>query len=284
MNNKQANALLTAIASDYLKKLLPQEVTDELADSIAEAGQIVENEPELKNWYDKFVILEHWDGLISEAKIEQVDTILDKVKSALFNGKQISLDYNNSPAGKFNIFGLISRDKQIYLSGSYGQSQAPYLLSLRNISQLEILNSSIVEPLDNFVLRDFAETHLNFFNSNNMIDELIIEFPRAVYSYVKSNQLHAKEVELIESDSAPGFFRLIAKQVNNNQGLQQWLLGFNNKAQVIEPIELRQIINYSDIDKLTNLYNRNVFERLLNREIDWCHRDSSHYFSLSDSI
>jgi predicted signal transduction protein with EAL and GGDEF domain len=148
------------------------------------------------------------------------------------------------------------------------------------LSNIEILSSSALAPANSFVLQEFSEKRLNFFNNSNMIESLVIEFPKSVHSYIKSNPLQAKEIELTESNTAPGFFRLNAKQVNNNQRFQQWLLGFNNMAQVIEPFELRQIINHSDLDKLTNLYNRNVFERLLYREIDWCHRDSSHYFSL----
>jgi len=280
MNKKEANALLISLASKYLSTLIPKEVYGQLGNSIDEATKIVDNTPILKSWSNKTYIVEHWDGVISESRIEESDTIFNSVKSALFNNKQINIQYKNNSSVIFNIFGLISRDKQIYLAGSYKQNQEAYLLALSNISYIEVLTSNAVTPPDNFILQEFAETRLNFFNSNNMLENLIIEFPKSIYSYVKSNPLNAIEIEFTESNTPPGFFRLIAKQVNNNQRFQQWLLGFNNKAQVIEPIELRQIINRSDLDKLTNLYNRNVFERILSREIDWCHRDSSHYFSL----
>jgi len=280
MNKNEANALLISLASKYLSTLIPKEVYEQFGDYIAEANKLVDESSVLKNWSDKTHIVEHWDGVISEVRMDIDNSFLDTLKSALFNNQQIDLQYKNNPSGIFNIFGLITRDKQIYLIGSYGQSLKPYLLSLNNIYKIKQLTSPIVSQPENLNIREFTETHLNFFKADNNIEELIIEFPQSVYAYIKSNPLHAKEIELTESNTAPGFFRLIAKQVNNNQLFQQWLLGFNNKAQVIEPLELRQIINHSDLDKLTNLYNRNVFERLLNREIDWCHRDSSHYFSL----
>jgi len=160
------------------------------------------------------------------------------------------------------------------------KTQTPYLIALRNISQIKILSIKAEDPPEDFKLKDFAESSLNFFDADDFIDELIIELPESVRSYIEKNELHAKTIELSVDNTAPGHFKLIATQVNNNQRLHQWLLGFKDKAHVIAPFELRKIINQADIDKLTNLYNRTVFERLLYREIDWCHRDESHHFSL----
>jgi len=62
--------------------------------------------------------------------------------------------------------------------------------------------------------------------------------------------------------------------------LQQWLSGFHDDVQIIEPVALRKIINRSYIDQLTNLYNRKGFDRLLQREVEKHYRNQDYVFSI----
>jgi len=116
MNKKEANALLISLASDYLLKLLPNEVTNLLSDTIQDANKTVENKQPLKNWREKIIVLEHWEGVISEDETQEKKLILEISRQCLFSGKKIRFSYNNNTPVEFNIFGIISRDKHFYLA------------------------------------------------------------------------------------------------------------------------------------------------------------------------
>jgi|GEM_PF-5618494 len=280
MEKDEAKALLINMAAKYVLKMLPQQAIELLEEDINLAHQTLANSPYLNKWQDKVVILEHWEGVLEEVAKSEKEQLIEKIKTAVFSEKKVSFSYQGKKAAEYNPIGIIARDKHIYLVASYWNHSEAFLFSVRNISEFVILNQPSIQPKHEFSLKDYAEEKLNFFNPDNTIDHLIVEFPLDVWSYVKNNYPEAEKVHFDRKNASHGHFRFVASKININAKLLQWLKGFDNKVQVIEPLEVRKKVNNADLDKLTNLYNRQMFDRILYREIEGYQRDSRHRFCI----
>jgi len=275
MNEDLSNAFINHFAIKYLSSLLPKEVLSALnarqADKIPEAISV---------WEDKIALVHHWENVITPSEQADIDKHIETFKQALFESKKICLSYGVSEKKlQFNPFGLVIRDQQYFIVGSYSDKQGPYLLSVRKITHLNLIDELALQPKSEFNLNEFAVDYLNDSDKKQpIIEQLEIEFPMSMKSYIDSYHLSEKvEISTIENNE---YFRLTAHNVNNSKRLHQWLAGFHGDIHIIKPDYLRQIINRDLIDNLTHLYNRNFFDHLIRREIYHCIREPNYCFSL----
>jgi len=276
MNKETAEALVLHFAQKYLSDMLPPDTFTQLDTANATAHQAVQA------WDKKITLSSHWGGIIENKSKHAVAKTVDVFKQALFEQKKLCLHYEGKDKPfSFNPFGLVARDQQYFLVGSYWDNTEPFLLSARKVQSLYLTDEAGLLPIDDFNLATFADAYLNHPQSPpEVIEQLVVEFPESVYSYVKNYPLQCDSVSLTEPEGNPAYFTLTAIRVGNNVRLQQWLTGFHDEAHVLEPFSLKKIVNLSYIDQLTNLYNRKGFDRQLQRAIEKFHRDSCSIFSL----
>lgn len=269
------------VVKKHLSHLLPPEIANYLEQ---ETERTLLSEPLLtaiRAWDKKISVQSYWQGVFSDEAEDKYLTYVDIYKQALFEKKKLKINFEERPGTTFfNPFGLVIRNKQYFFAGSFADSRKPNLLPVNKIHAIYRTDEPSLAPDKDFDLDRFSETYLNHPVSPTVIEHLIVEFPEKAYFYVKSHPIRCKKFTLTEPQGSPGYFNLEAYGVPNTMKLQQWLSGFHDDAQVLKPSFLRRQINRSFVDQLTNLYNRNAFDRLGQREIERYYRDRSRHFSL----
>ncbi len=282
MNQDTAEAFVIHFALKYFPHVFPQEVMD----ALKAGGKAKQNHPVttpgiLLEWENKISIQSHWKGVIEDYNVDKENAVAQVIKSALLKTRQLKIKYQEKPEPVvFNPFGLVIRSAKFYLVGSFEESQQPYLLGIDKITQIQLLEQQALRPQKDFILDDFSEAFLTHPTSPEIIDTLVVEFPEKAFYYVKSHPIKCEQLHISDPQGTPGYFHLNAYKVKNTLLLHQWLGSFHDDAYIIKPHYIRQQINRSLIDQLTNLYNRKAFERIGSREIDRCYRDSNCYFSI----
>ncbi len=281
MNSKKAEAFIHFAVEKHLSHLLPADIIEYLSQRKQQSCHTDELEKALQDWDKKISVQSYWQGVISDYDAERNNALAAVFKQGLFNNLQLKIGYEDNPEiCLFNPYGLTIRNRQYFFAGSYEDSQDPCLLAVNKIQSIELTDNNAILPNKDFDLEEFSETYLNHPVAPNFIDHLIIEFPEKAYFYVKSHPICCERFSINPPHGIPGYFNLEAFGVPNTIKLHQWLSGFHDDAQVLTPSFLRRQINRSFVDQLTNLYNRNAFERLGQREIERYYRDTDHHFSL----
>lgn len=284
MDNKSAQSFINYFAIKYMADILPPNVLKvieesnkklELSQEEADKGLLTQ----IQSWEQKIAIIYHWDEVIADSNHSVKTTNFGILKRALLENKKIEIVYEGSEKrSQFSLYGLVKRDQQYFIIGSYWNFTDPRLLSVRKIKSVKLTNYASTKPKPSFNLEEFATSYLNF-TKNAQIDELEIVFPDSTKSYVQDYKIVCDEDTLSIGVSENGFFKLIAKNVKESKRLEEWLTGFNDKVQVIKPDSLRKIVNKDLVDGLTNLYNRKYFDQLILREVQHYIRNPSHTFS-----
>ncbi|MDP3877465.1 MAG: WYL domain-containing protein [Methylobacter sp.] len=185
MNKETAEALVLHFAQKYLSEIFPPDTFTQLDATKASAHQAVQA------WDKKITMPSHWDGVIENQSKHIVTKTVDVFKQALFEQKKLCLHYEGKDKPfSFNPFGLVTRDQQYFLVGSYWDNTEPFLLSARKVLSLQLSDETGLTPEDDFNLATFAHDYLNHPQSPpEIIEQLIVEFPASVYSYVKNYPL-----------------------------------------------------------------------------------------------
>jgi diguanylate cyclase (GGDEF)-like protein len=281
MNLSPAEALLFHLANRYLRQLMPAEYLDELQGRFNEAERQVNAHPETAEWSQRVLWLSHWDGVLSNHP--QPDATVAMLSTALLHNKQVSIHYQGKYTPfNFNLFGLVKRDQNLLVVGSYWQHNDPFVLSVRKILAVELTDHPAIQPAPDFDLQDFLHRQLNFPHTQVKLQCLQIEFSEDMHSYVLDHALEADQFHI----TAPadyhhiGYFLLEARGVVDGERLRQWISGFSHKAQVLKPDELRLVMEQARLDTRTNLFTATEFKRCLKREIQRCLRDPHMTFGL----
>jgi len=278
MDKYQSDAFIYFFAKKYLSEILPVEVFETSSDSTIESA---ETQLMIDEWDKKVSKLSHWHGVIDTQAQQHQLSVINTYKQGLFNCYKLWIEYQGKTERfMLNPFGLINRDNQFFVIGSYWDTHKPLVLSVRKILSIELTNEKAITAEDEFDPAEFAQNYLNHPQVPHTLDKLVIEFPEAVYSYVNSFPIQGDDITISEPKGEPAYFRLQASNVTHSIRLQQWLSGFHDDVQIIEPVALRKIINRSYIDQLTNLYNRKGFDRLLQREVEKHYRNQDYVFSI----
>lgn len=281
MKKQDMDIFIRHVVNKHLSHLLPSEIVGYLDQ---QSQNQVLTEPVAKaiqDWDSKISVQSYWQGVFSDHVEQKYHSMASLYKQALFAEKKLRITYEErAEEFLFNPFGLVIRNKQYFFAGRYENDPEPTLLPANKIHALSLTEESALPPFKDFDLDAFSETYLNHPVPPSVIEHLIIEFPEKSYFYVKSHPIRCRKLTITEPQGSPGYFNLEAYEVPNTMKLQQWLSGFHDDAQVLKPSFLRRQINRSFVDQLTNLYNRNAFERLGQREIERYYRDHRRHFSL----
>ena len=281
MNTNPAEALLYHLANRYLRQLMPSEYLAELQDRFAAAEQEVKNHPETLAWSQRVLWLSHWDGVLSSHP--QPDAIVATLSSALLNNKKVTLRYQgNDKPFQFNVFGLVKRDQNLLVVGSYWQHSDPFVLSVRKIEDISLTDYPAVQPEPDFDITNFIHRQLNFHHAQEKLDCLHIEFAEELYGYVQAHLPEADKIAMIAPADYHhlGYFLLKVQGVFDSERLRQWIGGFGHKAQVLKPDDLRLEMEQWRFDMRVNLLTATEFKRCLNREIQRCLRAKQMNFGL----
>jgi diguanylate cyclase (GGDEF)-like protein len=283
MNNPMCSAeiQLYHLANRYLRQLLPAETLTALKDRFTQAEQQMNSDPGALAWSQRILWMSHWEGVLS-SQIE-LDTAAALLSTAILKNLQVIIHYQDKEKPfRFNVFGLIKRDANLLVIGSYWQSNHPFVLSVRKILSIELTDQAIIEPSADFDLQAFVKKQLNFPLTTQKIPYLEIEFSKNHYRYVHDHALDADQIKIIAPDDYHhnGYFLLQAHNIMDGQRLRQWIKGFGDNAQVIKPDELRLEMEQARLDTRTNLMTATEFKRCLNREIQRCLRDGQLTFAL----
>lgn len=276
-----AEALLYHFANRYLRQLLPSEYLAELQNRFTAAEQQVNDNPEAFAWSQRVLWLSHWDGVLSShVELENAASILS---TALLKNQQVTIRYEGKDEPfQFNVYGLVKRDENILVLGSYWQSNDPCMLSVRKILAIDLTDNPAIQPKPDFDLQNFLQRQVNFPHSSEKIACLQIEFTEDLYSYVRDNALVADHIHIVTADNYHhhGHFLLEAQGIADGERLRQWIRGFGNKAQVLKPDDLRVVMEPARLDARTNLLAATEFKRCLKREVQRCLRNSQMTFAL----
>jgi diguanylate cyclase (GGDEF)-like protein len=282
MNQETAEAFVIHYAQKYFSHFFPKEVLEALKtkQKTSENNQLIDNDV-LFGWENKISIQSHWRGVIEDYDSGNERAIAETVKQALFKNTCLTIKHQEKQqALSFNPFGLVARNDKFYIVGCFEDDLQPCLLGADKVTQIQVTEHSALQPPKDFDLDDFSEAYLNHPTEPEIIERLTVEFPEKSFFYVKSHPIKCEKLILSEPQGTPGFFSFDAYQVKNTYLLHQWLSAFHDDAHVLEPSYIREQINRSFIDQLTNLYNRKAFDRLGSREIDRYYRDPQCYFSI----
>jgi predicted DNA-binding transcriptional regulator YafY len=169
-------------------------------------------------------------------------TVQQVVSEALLNNQQLKISYQSreqiAPAVRtVNPLGMVSRGGLVYLIAAAADDLDTIRLRLMHrIHSAEILNVPAQRPA-NFELKTFIDSgHLGF-GQGKMLT-LKVAFMAETAMHLHDTRLSLDQQ--IESYD-PGRV-LVTATLADTQQLTWWLLGFGDKIEVIEPIELRQKI------------------------------------------
>ncbi len=281
MNQQDVDVFIRHVVKRHLSHLLPEEIADALKQPDSQQSLSADLEYRLEEWDRKISVQSYWQGVLTDYDAERTNTLISLYKQALFSNRKLKISDEQRPdANLFNPFGLVARNRQYFFVGSYENSREPNLLPVNKVNGLSLAEETALPPNDDFDLDDFSATYLNHPVEPIMIDHLIVEFPEKSYFYVKSHPICCEKLNITKPQGSPGYFNLEAFAVPNTVKLHEWLSGFQDDAQILTPLFLRLKINRSFVDQLTNLYNRNAFERLGQREIERYLRSHQCHFSL----
>ncbi|MEI6746741.1 MAG: diguanylate cyclase [Methylococcaceae bacterium] len=213
----------------------------------------------------------------------QTDAFSAILSTAILGNLQVEIKYqgDNTPF-PFNVFGLIKRDASLLVVGCKKQSTDPFVLAVHKMLDVKLINEPAKQPNDEFDLKSFWKTSLNFQKKGEYID-LKIELKKDLYLYIAGCTFEAKETKITKAEEyhhEGKYFLLELTGILDTERLRQWIKGFADKAQVLKPNYLRQEMEKARLDLHTNLMNKVEFKRCLDREIERCQRKKQASFAL----
>lgn len=234
-------ALTFKLVKQHLTDLMPVSVLAHLEPFFEQAERELKslNKSPLQEWPDKISSVPSSQPLLPpviDATVQQV------VSEALLNNQQLKISYQSreqiAPAVRtVNPLGMVSRGGLVYLIAAAADDLDTIRLRLMHrIHSAEILNVPAQRPA-NFELKTFIDSgHLGF-GQGKMLT-LKVAFMAETAMHLHDTRLSLDQQ--IESYD-PGRV-LVTATLADTQQLTWWLLGFGDKIEVIEPIELRQKI------------------------------------------
>lgn len=238
MTPEEAISVLTAF--EYLDPLLPK-LAESLNLYIKEAEQVLSHNyaSNFENWKNKISVKN--EGFQLEAKKINRE-VLTNIHKALLEGKQINCKYASRATGKEREFlnicpiGLVHCGRLVYLVGAhdiYANKRFGWPLNRFNkVDLLEDKNPLFSESIEDHI----GDGLLGFLLSEQNI-RVVIKFEKKA-GYIFKETPTSKKMKLDEYDDAI----IIEDVLPYTLDLENWILGFSEKAEVLEPEELRNKI------------------------------------------
>ena len=236
MTPEEAISVLTAF--EYLDPLLPK-----LAESLNlytnEAEQVLSHNyaSNYHNWKNKISIKN--EGFQLQHK-DINKNVLNNLHKALLTGTLISSTYCPRKTGKNKKFeklypiGLVHSGRLLYLIGSHdAQANKRFYWPLNRFKNIDLLDE--INPLSSEDVKDHEQI-LGFSFSEQDV-RLVLKFDKNA-GYILKETPTSKKMKLDEHENSI----VIEDVLPNSLELENWIIGFGEKVEVLEPQELRKRI------------------------------------------
>lgn len=230
-----SDALLLAMAGDYIGPMLPPQMLDALRPYLDRAVQVLEGAKannKLASWRDKVHAVNPNQTLIPPKIDPEVNRI---VSDALLEEMQLEIAYDSMSGSKgktINIHphALIHRGQMSYLIGSCWHYKDMRKFAVHRIKQAKNLYLPMTKQVD-FRLDDYLARGYGDFGDGGLRD-LVIEVSPQLAEYLNECKLSVDQT-LTKMDDARGWFRLQAKLADTPQ-LKWWLLSQGSEVIVLD--------------------------------------------------
>jgi len=232
-------ALTFEMAESYLTPILPKATLALLTPYFNRAKQILHGaSSQLKNWPEKVVVIDRGPALI-KPKIDP--SIQQVIYQGLLEEKQIKAIYKpRSPkqSSEYLIhpLGIVNRHGVIYLVCTLWNYQDIKQLALHRFESAELLEESST-LLEGFNLASYVKNDHQFsYPINDEPIRLKVLFNVGAVEHLYETPLTEDQVLTIEEDGRV----LLEGTTTDTLDLRWWLGGFESRAEILEPVELRE--------------------------------------------
>ncbi len=238
MKPEEAISVLTAY--EYLDPLIPK-LAQGLDLYIKEAENVLEHNfsSNYRNWKQKISIKN--EGFQLKPKLIK-RTVLQNIHAAILLGKSISCTYHARATlqdKKFKeIFpiGLVHCGRLIYLIGSHDKAaKKRFGWPLHRFKSINV-NDEINPLKDESVNKHIKDGMLGFLLSN-IEKKVVLKFQKNA-GYIFKETKTSSKMKFKETKESI----IIEDKLPDTSELENWILGFGEKVEVLEPLELREKI------------------------------------------
>ena len=240
-------ALMLAMAEDYLKELLPSITNEVLGPHFKAAKRALKeqyNSKNISNWLLKVRSISANQPLISPKISPEIQKA---VTEGLLTEKQLNIRYQKLGEEEIHVYrihplALVNRGNLSYLMVTFYEYHDIRLLAMHRIMSAETLIDSVIIP-DGFNLdEEIAKGRLGF-GDGEMI-RLVLEFNREVGEYFLETPISVDQT-YFETDEKI----TITAAVADTPQLNWWILGLGSGVKVIKPTKLKKQIQ-DEIDRM----------------------------------
>ena len=236
MTPEEAISVLTAF--EYLDPLLPK-LAESLNLYIKEAEQVLSHNfaSNYDNWKNKISIKN--EGFQLQHK-EINKAVLNNLHTALLKGILISPTYCPRQTGKSKKYeklypiGLVHSGRLLYLIGSHDEKATKrFFWPLNRFKKIDVIEEN--NPLSSEKVRDHEEILGFSFSEQNI--RIVLKFEKNAGFILKETPT-SKKMRLDEHEDSI----IIEDVLDNTLELENWIIGFGEKVEVMEPKKLRDKI------------------------------------------
>lgn len=236
-----AVALSFRMVKSFLDRFMPPSTLDDLGDYFNHADRVLASLPEnnLSDWTDKVALLSRNQPLISPTIS---DDILNKVYTALLNGKQLQATYRPRQEDEakdyaINPLGLVIVDKVIYLVGTLWEYRDIKQFALHRFESAEVAKDEAIEYYGFDLQKYIKQGRFEYLIEAEKTIKLKLVLSEKLAFHLTESPL--SEDQTIKPDKETGRVILRA-EVKNTQQLRWWLMSFGDGVEVLAPKALRQ--------------------------------------------
>lgn len=249
-------ALTFKLVKEHLADLMPVSVLTHLEPFFEQAEREFQtlNQNPLQEWPNKIAAVPSSQPLLPPVINA---TVQQAVSEALLNNKQLKILYQSreqdTPSERIVYpLAMVTRGGLIYLITASEKLDEVRLRLMHRVKSAEVLEIQSHRP-ENFNLKKFIDSGQLGFGQGKMLT-LKVVFLADTAAHLRDTPLSLDQSILPHDQDRV----LVTATLADTQQLVWWLLGFGNKVEVLEPIELRQKIAEIAVG-MHRIYNNNDF-------------------------
>ncbi len=234
------SALTWQLIEQYLEPLLPPSLKREAEGQFRAAREVLNAScaHQLKRWRSRVRLLPR--GLPMKPP-EINEAVLAAVHSALLERRQLRVEYQARQATEFKAMtlhplGLVIRESVYYLIATANDYTDIIQMALHRFGSAGVTADPVREPAD-FDLDRYIERGGFLYPQGSEID-LVVRFDAYTAQHLQESPLSEEQTvrELLDGRIE------IRTRVLDSQQLHWWLMGFGEKAEVVKPNALREML------------------------------------------
>lgn len=226
-----SEALTLKLAEQYLSKLMPASILQQLNPYFKAADQVLnslENTSHLARWPDKIAVVMPTQPLLPPVINPEVNA---HIEQALLSEKQLKIRYQkrseNEPQNlTVHPLGLILRGQVHYLCATVFSYQDIVLLPVHRILEAQILETSAQRP-EGFHLQTYAESGALGFEQQGKAS-VVLRFKKQAGLHLYETPLSLDQTIVDEGDTL-----LVTATVVMNKQFEWWLNGFGKQVEMV---------------------------------------------------